>query len=136
MISLIPALAAASSEWDRFRGPNGTGISADTNIPVEFGTATNVVWKTDLPDGNSSPVFGRDAIFVTGYECEKLFTISLDRESDRVKWRCEIERKRQGSLRNPNKPAAPSPATDESNAFVFFQDLGMLAYSPDGNELW
>ncbi len=133
---LLPAAFDAAAEWNRFRGPNGTGVSSDTSIPVEFGPETNVVWKTPLPDGNSSPVFGRESIFVTGFEGGKLFTIALDRKSGRIQWRQEIARTREGSLREPNNPAAPSAATDGANVFVFFQDFGMIAYGPDGNELW
>ncbi len=73
---------------------------------------------------------------MTGYEDDKLFTIAMGRKSGRVKWRREIVRARAGSLRDPNNPAAPSAATDGVNAFIFCQDLGMLAYGPDGNELW
>lgn len=29
-----------------------------------------------------------------------------------------------------------TPATDGANVFVFFQDYGLAAYGPDGNELW
>lgn len=133
---LLLSAFGATAEWDRFRGPNGTGVSHDTNIPVEFGPETNVVWKQPLPDGNSSPVFGNESIFVTGFESNKLFTIALDRKSGRLKWRRETLRTREGNLREPNNPAAPSAATDGDNVFVFFQDFGMLAYGPDGNELW
>ena len=133
---LLPAAFEAAAEWNRFRGPNGTGVAGDTNIPVEFDPETNVVWKTPLPDGNSSPVFGRESIFLTAFEGDKLFTIALDRKSGRAQWRREIVRTRAGSLRKPNNPAAPSAATDGANVFVFFQDFGMIAYGPDGNELW
>ena len=137
LITLLPcSVSAAAAEWNRFRGPNGTGVSSETHIPAAFGAATNIVWKTPLPDGNSSPVFGRKSIFVTGYEGGKLFTIALDRKSGRVKWRREIIRAREGNLREPNNPASPSAATDGENVFVFFQDFGMAAYGADGNELW
>jgi len=129
-------LAAPKGEWDRFRGPNGSGLSDDVGIPAEFGPDKNVVWKTALPEGDSSPVFGRDSIFVTGFEGDKLFTISMDRKTGRVKWRREIERQRAGVLREPNNPASPSPVTDGENVYVFFQDFGLLGYGPDGNELW
>src|SRR5512144_2639905 len=56
-----------TSEWSQFRGPNGTGVAETTGLPVEFGPKTNVVWKTDLPPGHSSPVLTRDRIFVTAY---------------------------------------------------------------------
>ncbi|MEZ5365049.1 MAG: PQQ-binding-like beta-propeller repeat protein [Bryobacterales bacterium] len=127
--------AAPGGEWDRFRGPNGSGVSADTGIPAQFGPDKNVVWKTALPEGNSSPVFGRNAIFLTGFEGQKLYTLALDRKSGRVLWPRGRAHSR-GHLREPNNPASPSAATDGVNVFTFFQDFGLLAYGPDGNELW
>ena len=130
------ASAAPNPEWDRFRGPNGSGVSSDTGIPAEFGPEKNVVWKTALPEGNSSPVFGKNSIFLTGFEGDKLFTLSLDRKTGKVQWRREVVRQREGQLREPNNPASASAATDGVNVFTFFQDFGLLAYGPDGNELW
>ncbi len=52
--------SGASEEWSQFRGPNGSGVSATTGLPTEFGPAKNVVWKTALPPGHSSPVLTRD----------------------------------------------------------------------------
>lgn len=60
-------LAFANDEWSRFRGPNGTGLSTATNLPVEFGPEKSVVWKTALPPGHSSPVLARNHIFVTAH---------------------------------------------------------------------
>lgn len=128
--------AAPGGEWDRFRGPNSSGLSDDVGIPAEFGPDKNVVWKTDLPEGDSSPVFGKHSIFVTGFDGDTLYTISMDRKTGRVQWRREIQRTRQGQLREPNNPASPSPVTDGENVYVFFQDVGLLGYGADGNELW
>ncbi len=138
LLLLVWAGAALAAElvWDRFRGPNGAGVSGESNIPHEFGPDTNVVWKTPLPEGLSSPVFGRRSIFLTGFEDDKLFTFSLDRATGRIQWRREIVRQRESRLRKPNDPASPSAATDGENVFAFFQDMGLVAYGPDGNELW
>ncbi len=137
LLLLSPTVVpAAELVWDRFRGPNGSGVSGDTGIPDEFGPETNVLWKTPLPHGLSSPVFGDDSIFLTGSEGDQLVTFSLDRETGRIKWRREIERGRAGTLRAPNNPASPSVATDGKNLFAFFQDFGLVGYGPDGNELW
>jgi len=135
-ILLLATVLVADADWSRFRGPNGTGVSDDTGIPAEFGPDKNVVWKTELPDGLSSPVFGEDAIFLTGFEGDTLFTIAMDRESGRIRWRREIKRKRAGQLREPNNPASPSAVTDGRNVYSFFQDAGLVGYGPDGNELW
>ncbi|MCY4187550.1 MAG: PQQ-binding-like beta-propeller repeat protein [Bryobacterales bacterium] len=138
LLLTVSCLVSNASEpvWDRFRGPNGAGVSVDAGIPEEFGPQTNLAWKTPLPEGNSSPVFGADSIFLTGFEDDKLITLALDRSAGRIKWRREIVRQRAGRLREPNNPASPSVATDGTNAFAFFQDFGLVAYGADGNELW
>ena len=138
LLMAASVLLSSASElvWDRFRGPNGAGVSAEVGIPEEFGPKTNVVWKTPLPEGLSSPVFGADSIFLTGFDGDKLITFSLDRSTGRIKWRREIVRERAGQLRKPNNPASPSVATDGQSVFAFFQDFGLVAYGPDGNELW
>ena len=128
--------AATAQEWMQFRGPDGTGVSNSTNLPIEFGPAKNVVWKTELPAGHSSPVFGRDRIFLTGFDGSRLYTIGLERKTGKLLWKKEVPRPRTDRLLKPNNPASPSPVTDGQNAFVFFQDFGMLAYDKDGKELW
>ena len=62
-IALLAAPAAApTDEWSRFRGPNGSGVSTSTRLPTEFGPDKNVVWKTELPFGHSSPALTRERI--------------------------------------------------------------------------
>jgi hypothetical protein len=34
--------AFAAENWTRFRGPNGTGVSTATNLPIEFGPQSHV----------------------------------------------------------------------------------------------
>ncbi len=136
LLGFCVATFASELAWDRFRGPNGAGVSSEAGIPAEFGPERNLVWKTSLPPGLSSPVFARDSIFLTGFEDDKLITLALDRAAGRIMWRREIARERAGKLRKPNDPASPSAATDGENAFVFFQDFGLAAYGPDGNSLW
>jgi len=123
-------------EWAQFRGPNGTGISASKGLPVEFSPTKNVVWKTPLPAGHSSPVLGRDRIFLTGFEDNRLWTIAVARRDGKLLWRREVPRNRADRLQKPNNPASPSPVTDGENVFVFFQDFGLLAYDKDGKERW
>ncbi|HET9528980.1 MAG TPA: PQQ-binding-like beta-propeller repeat protein [Blastocatellia bacterium] len=123
-------------QWMQFRGPNGTGISASKGLPVEFSPTKNVVWKTPLPPGHSSPVLGRDRIFLTGFESNRLWTICLDKKTGRLLWQREVPRNRADRLQKPNNPASPSPVTDGENVFAFFQDFGLLAYDKNGKERW
>lgn len=135
MISAL-GTGARAEDWSQFRGPNGTGISASKGLPVEFGAQKNLIWKTSLPAGHSSPVLGRERIFLTGFEGNKLFTICLDRKSGKMLWQREVPRPRADRLLKPNNPASPSPVTDGENVYVFFQDFGLMAYKGDGTERW
>ncbi len=136
---LIVACGAllTAADWTQFRGPNAAGVTEETGIPLEFGPARNLVWKTAVPIGHSSPVLTADRIFLTGSEGDKLYTLSLDRATGRILWRREAPRPRKQEIERPaNGPTSASPVTDGKNVYAFFQDFGLLAYGPDGNELW
>ena len=148
---------AAADEWSQFRGPNGSGVSTSTGLPVEFGPEKSVVWKTPLPPGHSSPVLTRDRVFVTAYakvearakesaharqdspitkENYKLLVIALDRQTGKILWQREVPRTITGRLQNVNNPASPSPVTDGTNVYVFFQEFGLISYTAAGKERW
>jgi outer membrane protein assembly factor BamB len=135
-VALGSAAAAKGDEWSRFRGPNGSGSAETGALPAEFGPERNVVWRTPLPPGHSSPIISKDRILITGLDNETLVTLSLDRKTGRIMWRREAPRPRTLKFDKRNHPASPSPATDGTNAYVFFQDFGLLAYDYDGNERW
>ena len=122
--------------WSRFRGPNGSGVSTSTRLPAEFGPETNVVWKTELPFGHSSPALTRDRVFLTGARGEHLVTICLDRRTGKILWEREAPRSRVEKLDTRNGPAGPTPATDGTNVYVFFADFGLLSYDMEGRERW
>jgi outer membrane protein assembly factor BamB len=139
-ISLLSLPTALAEDWTQFRGPNGTGVSVTTGLPTEFGPKKNVVWKTELPPGHSSPVLTRDRIFITAHSKEKenhkLFVICLDRQTGKLLWQREVPRSGEGRLQNVNGPASPSPVTDGSNVYVFFQEFGLISFDRAGKERW
>lgn len=67
VLALILISSSANAEnWPRFRGPNGSGLALDANIPAEW-TTENTRWKLDLTiDGHGSPVIWEDRIFLLG----------------------------------------------------------------------
>jgi outer membrane protein assembly factor BamB len=142
-ISLLLAAATAAApaaddaDWTRFRGPNGTGVAETATLPTEFGPEQNLIWKTALPPGHSSPVLSRDRVYVTALDGESLLTISLDRDSGRILWRSEAKRRHVIPVDKRNHPASPTPAVDDSdNVYVFFQDFGLISYDRQGRERW
>lgn len=129
-------VTAFESGWTRFRGPNGTGISDTTGLPSAFSPTANVVWRTAVPQGHSSPVLTRTHIFLTGFDGDSRLVIALDRGSGKELWRREVPRVNKGRLDGPNNPASPSPVTDGARVFAFFQDFGLMAFTAEGRELW
>ena len=93
-----------------------------------------------MPPGHSSPVFTNSHIFLTAHSPEKdtykLFVLALDRKSGKELWRHEVERRQKGRLELVNGPASPSPVTDGSNVYFFFQEFGLISYTADGKERW
>ena len=112
MLSWPAASRAQTGLWAQFRGPNGTGVSATTGLPAEFGPAAGVAWKASLPAGHSSPVLTATRIFVTAHTADKenyaLSVIALDRASGKILWEREVPRRQIGRTQNPNGPASPS----------------------------
>jgi outer membrane protein assembly factor BamB len=136
LLVLFSLTTAGADEWSQFRGPNGTGVSETKNLPTEFGSNKNVVWKAELPAGHSSPVLTRDRIFVTAHNKDQLFVISLDRQTGKILWQRPVSRSREGRYQNVNGPASASPVTDGTNVYVFFQEAGIVSFDANGKERW
>jgi len=134
-LSLL-ALTATAQEWTRFRGPNGSGISTDTDFPTEFNKRKNLVWRTPVRPGKSSPVMTRRHIFLTGHEKGKLYTQCFDRETGKLLWERSVNRGRVEPSQALNHPAAITPVTDGEMVYSFFPEYGLIAYDADGKERW
>src|SRR5262245_48821879 len=131
----LPTLALAE-EWTRFRGPNGSGISADTGFPAEFSKNKNLVWRTPARAGKSSPVLTQRHVFLTALSDGKLFTQCFDRETGRLLWERSVNRSRVEPSHNLNHPASITPVTDGELVYVFFPEHGLIAYDGNGKERW
>jgi outer membrane protein assembly factor BamB len=66
----------------------------------------------------------------------KLLVIALDRRTGAIAWQREVQRTRQGRLENVNGPASPSPVTDGTNVYAFFQEFGLVSFTAEGRERW
>src|SRR5215467_5605560 len=54
------------TNWPQWRGPDGSGVSNEKNLPTEWSETRNVQWKTEIPGrGHSSPIVWRNRIFLT-----------------------------------------------------------------------
>jgi outer membrane protein assembly factor BamB len=128
--------AGAAQEWNRFRGPNGSGVSKDTGFPTEFGKQKNLLWRTPVRPGKSSPIMTQNHIFLTAFEDGRLFTQCFDRGTGKLLWERSVDRPRVEPAEGLNHPAAITAVTDGENVYSFFMDYGLISYDPEGNVRW
>jgi outer membrane protein assembly factor BamB len=126
----------AESNWPQFRGPGGRSIAENGSPPVNFGPSSNVLWKIELPSGNSSPVVWNNKIFLTSFDKAKLETLCLDRREGRVLWRQPAPAQKFETTHKLGNPATPTAVTDGERVYVYFGSFGLLAYDLNGKELW
>src|SRR5947209_12839981 len=102
---VVLLVGAAAGQWDRFRGPNGTGVLESPGLPAEFGKEKSLLWRRELPPGHSSPVIADGRIYLTAVEHDRLYTYCLEAGSGRILWRREAPRPRREKLHALNNPA-------------------------------
>jgi len=57
---------AAAGNWPQWRGPDGTGVSNEKNLPTEWGPTKNIKWKTAIEGrSHSSPIVWGNRVFLT-----------------------------------------------------------------------
>jgi outer membrane protein assembly factor BamB len=134
---LLPlACLSAAEEWNRFRGPNGSGVSNESGFPVEFGKQKNLVWRVRARPGKSSPILTADRVFLTAFEDGALFTQCFDRKTGKLFWERSEPRPRDEAVNKLNHPAALTPVTDGQNVYSFFKDFGLISYDRAGKLRW
>src|SRR5215467_8428544 len=58
--------SAAPANWPQWRGPGGSGIFTEKNLPTEWSATRNIKWKAAIAGrGHSSPVVWGNRIFLT-----------------------------------------------------------------------
>ncbi len=65
-LAVLLVVSLHAENWPQWRGPLGTGVSAETGLPTEWSNSTNIAWKTPLRGlGVSAPIVWGETVFVT-----------------------------------------------------------------------
>jgi outer membrane protein assembly factor BamB len=132
---------ASAANWPRFRGPNGTGVSTDKDVPVHWTDKDGMLWKTAIPGvGNSSPITWGNLVFLQSSSADgkERLLICLDLADGKILW----SRSAPGSksrMHPKNTLASSTPATDGARVYALFWDgteQTLNAYDLQGNALW
>lgn len=154
----------AAENWPQWRGPQGRGISSETSLPTEWGPDKNVVWKTALPHGHSSPIVWGERIFLTsaiegevvpgvvpesvrinqphpqstaGDKKHTLKVLALETKTGKIVWEQTAYEGPVFDARHERSTfAGPTAVTDGKMVYAYFGPEGLYAYDFDGKLAW
>jgi outer membrane protein assembly factor BamB len=138
---LLLALSARADNWPGWRGPGGSGTSAEKNLPLRWSATENVRWKAAVPGaGVSAPVVWGERVFVTssdGRNGDRLHLFCYHRDTGRPMW----HRKFFGSAVSegqfvPGGMAVPTPATDGKRVYALFGTGDLICVDVEGKPVW
>jgi len=130
----------SASDWPRFRGPNGAGISSDKDIPIQW-TEANILWKTAIPGvGHSSPIVWGDHVFLQSADAggKERYLICLSAADGKIRWTKPVPSSK-AHTHPRNTWASATPATDGQQVYALFWDgkkIVIYAFDFQGNEIW
>lgn len=131
------AYAAGAANWPAWRGPLGTGLSDEKNLPVKWSTTGNVKWRVALPeDGNSTPIVWGERVFVTQPVGERRTLMCFNRADGKLLWQAGVTTKQNETTHPTNPYCSASPVTDGERVIVWFGSDGLHCYDFNGKEQW
>lgn len=163
IIGFVCVVARAEENWNRFRGPDATGVvKDDPRLPIQWNAKDNVAWSVDVPgQGWGSPIIVGTRVFVSAVVADEeniqpqkglylgkgvrdpakgvhhWMVYCFDLETGKELWKHESKTGRPVVPRHPKSSyAAETPATDGQRLFVLFGDVGLYCYSLQGDLLW
>ena len=65
-LSMIVGASVSAADWPQWRGPHGSGVADEKDLPERWSATKNVAWKATLGGvGVSSPIVTGSSVFVT-----------------------------------------------------------------------
>lgn len=141
------------TEWNEFRGPNGSGVAV-ADLPATWSETENLAWKTELPGkGSSSPVVWKGRIYLTSYtgygldftdpgdrDALKLHVLCFQLSDGTLLWDCPVDpapaEQAYGKRVAEHGYASPTPCVDESGVYAYFGPSGLVAVAHQGQLRW
>ena len=140
-LALLPAAATAGDVWPQFRGPQGAGRSDARGLPVHWGEAKNVRWKTPIHGkGWSSPVVWGDQIWLATArpDGKELYGVCVDRRSGKVVHDLLLFTDEKPAFCHAfNSYASPTPVVEEGHVYLHFGSAGTACVdTATGKTVW
>lgn len=129
LLALVLTLPLPAGEnWPQFRGPDGTGHSDSTGLPLQWSETQNVVWKTPIHDrGWSSPVVYGNQVWLTSAtkDGRQLFVLCIDRDTGKILRDWKLFDVAEPQFAHAfNTHASPTPVIEAGRIYVTFGAAG------------
>jgi len=129
--------------WPSFRGADGNGVWAFTNVPVAWNpkTGEGIAWKVPAPAiGFSSPIVWGDRVFFSGGNATLREVVCLSAQTGQILWRQSVTNV-PGTAQAEEVPdstgyAAPTMATDGRRVYAIFANGDCAALTLEGKPVW
>jgi len=139
-VSAAIALLGAS-DWPEWRGPARDGSSTERNLPEKWSpTGDNLAWTLPF-GGRSTPViFGNRLYLQTttpgDIEHTQERLVAVDADSGKVVWEKRVSVYMSDVPQHRAGWASPAVDPSTGNIYMFTVGAELLAYAPDGRQLW
>lgn len=131
--------SAEAANWPAWRGPDGTGVCAERDLPLHWGPTNNVRWQSPLPArGNSTPIIWGRQVFVTQARpaTHERLLMCFDRTSGALLWEKGTAWTEDEPSHETNPQCSASPVTDGQRVVAWLGSAGLYCYDLAGRELW
>ncbi len=127
----------AGSDWPKFLGPTGDGISPEKGLTVPWPKeGPRVVWHRELGAGYGAPAVSRGRLFVSDRHEDRVRLQCLKSETGELLWKFEYPTDYKDKFGYNNGPRS-CPVVDEDRVYVYGAE-GMLhcVRAVDGKLVW
>jgi len=136
LVCLLPGVAAVAADWPQFRGPDRSGISAETGLLRSWPEGgPEVLWSTPMGQGYSSAAIHGGKVYVNDYdEATSDFLVRcLNLADGKELWRFKETRR----IRPNHGITRAVPATDGKHVFSLDPKATLHALdATTGEEIW
>ena len=135
-LTLLTASSLFADDWPAFRGPEGNGFSAETDVSATLKQS----WKVDLPGrGLSSPIVIGGKVFITassGNLQDRLHVFCFSSKDGSTIWERQFWSTGRTMAHEKTNIAAPTPVSDGKNIYALYSCNDLVCLDLEGNLKW
>ncbi len=139
-LAVTLVVLVGGADWRQFRGPDGSSVSPEKDVPTRLDAHENLAWKAPLPgSGPSGPIVVAGQVFVTaatGPHQERLHLLAFDAATGTLRWERQLWATGQTVCNPFGGVAVSTPTSDGKRVFAFYSSNDLACFDLDGNLQW